>query len=286
MLSSFFPLTPVDKFITKCAEGTVNPPAVVPMDVDVQTIESLLDKLGYDHFHLSPARLPRRPPNDDEWKRHLDQVTSHLQLRTFDMDSADLVECMPELGEEPCANGESGQCIGTSCSSLISGLSRPGGIVLRRISQSADPEEAALVKHPPYCVLCLRNLVAEYLNKDRYHLGLLGAASQISRPGIDYQHKAVTPVQTFFNLRDCPGGYDGRFVLTSEEGDILIQPVARLNLSYLRAVQDEETGRWRILQDAIKFNIPSNTIICQPKPGETVSELLQRVSPQQPDRNN
>lgn len=303
-LSERFPITPIDEFVRACAAGSASgvgeQPAVPPtISESVEmTIEVRLRELGYSKFHFDLDALPRHPPTTTEWQHHLDQVRQHMQFRSFSMDSDDLVQWLPGiqgangLPEEPCANGATSRCVGQSMRPLIFGLD--AHIVLRRMSSGPGWDDGLFcpeVEHAPYCVLCMRAKVAELIIKDRLERKMLDLPSRVSRPGPEpFQHTsdfAGSGIwQTFYNPRDCPGGYRSEFMWTPEEGDLFLQPFAKLDVRFLTAELSTSSiaangrngvrPRWRILQTALQYNVPSRALA--PVAGETVASFLQRVS--------
>lgn len=277
-LSAMFPATDVQTFVRQCAAGTLPPQPAVPAAPDEASAMARLSTLDLDCVDWDAARLPTRAPDALEWKAHLDQITSVLERRTFQRDADDLVQAIPLLGDTPCANSATGQCVGTCCWELITGLVEP--IVLRAITP--DPECG--VVHEPLCVLCHRYLIADLLQEDKWRTTFVSEASEMSRPGATPgQHRALRRLQTFFNPRDCPDGYAANYMTEGRDGDLLVIPVAQLRLNALRAERviayrdDEDTlYRWRIVQDALRFNTPSNAAVRPPVPGETVAQMLDR----------
>lgn len=276
-LATLFPATSAEEYVRKFAERAAPRQPVVPDVIDEVPIEQLLRELGYDTVNCDIARLPRNPPNKVEWQHHLNQLTTHMQRRSFQQDADDLVQAFPAWGEPACANGP--KCVGMTCHGLISGLTDQ--IILRPISVSPG-----VVHHAQLCVLCHRAKVRDLLLRDTYRTGFVNEASELSRPGPEpHQHKTLTPLQTFWNPRDeFPDGYSSHYMCQGRDGDLIVMPVVRLSLSALRAERMPEiveggapvSYRWRIVQDALRYIIPSNAVIRPPVPGETVTQMLDR----------
>ncbi len=75
--------------------------------------------------------------------------------------------------------------------------------------------------------------------------------------------------QLYYNLSDCEGGYYKEYLLQAEPSESIIQPICRLNLSFLR-VQQASPGNARLV-------VNQNALIWSPPPSVTarVGESLQ-----------
>ena len=270
MASSLSSAFPAVNFVNWARATTTVPPEEYPRPpTDAEAVHQQLRRLGFDTFHNEPVRYPRSPPTPDEWRAHLDKLEADhvwLEERSFDQDSADLVEAESEA--EQCANGEA--CVAYSCAHIIAGLERRGGIVLRRLQPP----------HAPMCVLCHRNLLVTLTIRDRSNRSLLNQASELAQPGPEpYVLKQLRSLQSFYNLVDMPGEYASAYVFTGSENDLVTLPIARTNLSCLFATVIPGTQRYRILQDAMRYLHDPDTAV---KPGETVQQLKQRVRQRAP----
>jgi len=239
-------------------------PPPLPPPTDRAAMHEKLLKLGFDPFECTAIRYPRGPPTLEQWRAHLqalDDESLYLEERSFDQDSAALVEA--ESFDTACTNGAA--CMAMCCT--IPGLELRGGIVLQRLPPP----------HAPLCLLCHRAQIADVVIKDRRNRGLLQEPSELARPGPQpFVLKTLRPIQSFYNLRDLPGEYNGDCMFVGDEGDLLVLPVARVTLKHLRAECDPATGRYRIDQEALRFvEDPAAEV----RPGETVEKLIERVSP-------
>lgn len=257
-LSSEFPASDIFTWATSLTH--VPPPThPTPPPVNRDAVYHELKRLNFDPFHCDPVRYPRRAPNVEEWKHYLDSLSGVvLEERSFQQDSQSLVEARTE--DTACANGRA--CVAYSQAEQIRGLDRP--IILQRLPPP----------HAPFCLLCYRSEFGWLLHQERSNRALMNAPSQLERPGpIPYVHKALRPVQTFYNLRDVHGEYSSTFMLIGEEDDVIVLPLARLHLSCLRPVKGSD-GIYAIDQSAMRYLKDDEA---QVRPGETVHELKERV---------
>jgi hypothetical protein len=116
---------------------------------------------------------------------------------------------------------------------------------------------------------------AKILISDRCDRDLTHTPSALQRPGPEaFVVKQLRPVQSFYNIRNQTAEYNGDLMLTGQTGDIIVLPMARLNLKYLAARQHPTTGRFYITQEALRYVQSSGATI---RPGETIHTLKERV---------
>ena len=250
-LSSQFPGVAIEEWMGRMTDAPA--PAPAP---DAWDVQKRLMSLGFDPFESDPVRLPRRPPTTAEWRSHLDAIeaaSTPMERRTFRQDSESMVEATGP--DDACASGDN--CVTSAHWPSISGMTRP--MVLRRLPPP----------HAPLCLLCHRAAFTEALVKDRHDRTLVDAPSSLARPGEEpYVKKQLRPVQSFYNLQDEPGEYAYKFVLIGEADDLVVMPMARLSLKFLRVCEN------RVNQDALMYVQDPGAMV---RPGETVERLKERV---------
>jgi hypothetical protein len=268
-LSELFKGTSVAEWAREMTPLPVPPHPLPPDPWNKEIIHAKLLALGYDPFVSDPIRYPRSPPTVEEWDAHLRRLESanpYIEERTFDMDTESLVEA--ESPETACSNGVELCCASTRWWK-ISGLTHP--IVLQRLPPP----------HPPFCLLCLRVQFADIIIKDRHDRELVHAPSSLIRPGPEpFVQKMLRPVQTFYNLRNMPGEYNGDFMMIGDTGDLLVLPMTRANLRFLMAKKDPTTQRFHLTQEALRYVQDPGAAI---RPGETIQQLKERVRKRIPE---
>ena len=262
-LSARFPAMSVEDWTRAVTSVPAATHSVPSPPFDRAAMHAELAQLGFDDFDCDPIRYPRNPPTPLEWKAHLDALessTRRMQERSFDMDTASMVEA-----SSPATACESGSkaCVGSFGFGRVTGLTRP--IVLERLQPP----------HPPYCVLCLRAMFANAIRKDKLNREYEQKQSELLQPGsTPYVQKQLQQIQSFYNLRDQKGEYSSKFMMLGDDNDIIVLPMARVSLKHLVAVQRPGDGRFQITQEALRYIHDPGTDV---QPGETVEQLKERV---------
>ena len=113
------------------------------------------------------------------------------------------------------------------------------------------------------CIMCCRYAVHRFVY----------ALSSIS-PTAWKRDKSFIP-QCYTNLVNCPGGYQSQYaMLPSADQPVLVGPVAKSYLLYMRVKRRANTSQWVIDQSALVWHNPCKDT---PRVGETVTSFRERV---------
>lgn len=113
------------------------------------------------------------------------------------------------------------------------------------------------------CIMCCRYAVHRFIS-----------ALSIVSPTRWKRDKSFIP-QCYTNLVDCPGGYKNQFVmLPSADRPVLVGPVAKSYLMYMRAQKRPGSEQWIVDQSALIWYPPGQE---EPMLGEIVTSFRKRV---------
>jgi len=168
-----------------------------------------------------------------------------------------------------CMKGKE-ECIGYTNYSSFPGLTEP--IVFTAVMFPNEVEHGSSSTHiQRMCIACSRYLLVSHVVLVR-RLAMRGGPELLqpdeSRP---FERKCAQILQLYRNLCDMEGGYSSEYMVHPSVNEPIIDPMARLNRTRLRAYRDaSQGGRWCIDQSAIVWKPAA---LATPRTGESVQDF-------------